>query len=162
MAGDPTAVMNRYRDAYRVANTIVAIGNTIKILGIVVWILLILGLLYLGSRGSSGFLQQESSLAIALIAGVIGGAPVALLFWLLGILVNSQGQILLASLDEAVNTSPFLTNEQKAEAMSLPRTVVPSASEAENPTGTRRTCTACGKANEPDESFCVHCGTALA
>jgi hypothetical protein len=44
---------------------------------------------------------------------------VGLLFYLLGVLVAAQGQTLLASLDSAVNSSPFLTNHQKAEILSL-------------------------------------------
>jgi hypothetical protein len=44
---------------------------------------------------------------------------VGLLFYLLGVLVAAQGQILLASLDSAVNSSPLLTNDQKAEILSL-------------------------------------------
>jgi hypothetical protein len=40
--------------------------------------------------------------------------------YVLGILVSAQGQILKASLDNAVNGSPFLTNEHRAKVMSLP------------------------------------------
>jgi hypothetical protein len=44
---------------------------------------------------------------------------VGIQFYLLGVLVSAQGQILKASLDSAVNGSPFLTNEQRAKIMSL-------------------------------------------
>jgi hypothetical protein len=48
------------------------------------------------------------------LAGFIG-----LLFFLLAVLIRAQGQILKASLDSAVNSSPFLTNDQRPKIMSL-------------------------------------------
>jgi hypothetical protein len=54
---------------------------------------------------------------------LFGGLLVAAIwfgvFFVLGIIVSAQGEILKANLDGAVNTSPFMTNEQKAQAMDL-------------------------------------------
>jgi hypothetical protein len=55
---------------------------------------------------------------------VVGGAIVLgfvvwLPFWILGVVVAAQGQILKAVLDTAVNSSPFLSNDEKAKIMSL-------------------------------------------
>jgi hypothetical protein len=35
-------------------------------------------------------------------------------------MISAQGQTLLAQADAAIHTSPFLTEEEKAKAMSLP------------------------------------------
>lgn len=53
-----------------------------------------------------------------LIAIVLGGL-VGLLLYVVGVIVAAQGQMLKATLDSAVNSSPFLTHEHKAEIMSL-------------------------------------------
>ena len=52
---------------------------------------------------------------LALLWAVIVGVPL----YVLGILVSAQGQILKATLDSAVTNSPFLTEDQMAEVMSL-------------------------------------------
>jgi hypothetical protein len=46
-------------------------------------------------------------------AGLIFGGTLLLLLWVLGTFVSALGQILKAILDTAVNTSPFLTSEEK-------------------------------------------------
>jgi hypothetical protein len=104
------AVMGRYRDAYRVANVIISAGNTIKGIGLVLAV--IIALLALITASKVGIL--------ALFAGVIPAATIGLLSWLSGVLLTSQGQLLLASLDGVVGASPFLTDDEKSEAMSLP------------------------------------------
>jgi hypothetical protein len=55
------------------------------------------------------------------LMGFLGGVLVAgfwfALFFVFGIAVSAQGQVLQAGLDTAVNTSPFLSNQEKAEVM---------------------------------------------
>jgi hypothetical protein len=51
------------------------------------------------------------------VVGLIGAVFVGGQFYLLGLIVMAQGQILKASLDGAVNSSPFLQNEQRAKIM---------------------------------------------
>ena len=113
-----SAVVQRYRDAYRVGHTIVAIGNVIKVVGFV----LAAAILLLSLLGGAALGQRSGSAAFGslLFGGVVAGT-VGLLFWLLGVLISSQGQVLLASLDVAVNGSPFITDDDRAAAMSLPR-----------------------------------------
>jgi hypothetical protein len=50
---------------------------------------------------------------ILLLTGVGFGFISMFLFWLAGTIVSAVGQILKAILDTAVNTSPFLTPEEK-------------------------------------------------
>ena len=64
--------------------------------------------------------QSVASAGVALLGGVIFGGIWFGLFFVLGILVSAQGQILKATLDSAVNTSPFLTNDEKAKVIDIP------------------------------------------
>ena len=96
--------MNRYRDAYLVARTIITVGGVVKSVGVVLAIVVTLVAL----------LKFKMELA-SVLAGLVIGVPL----YVLGILVSAQGQILKATLDTAVNGSPHLSNDQKAETMSL-------------------------------------------
>ncbi len=51
------------------------------------------------------------AVAFALVLGLMG--------FILGMLISAQGQILMASLDGSVNTSPFLSEAGKAKVMGL-------------------------------------------
>lgn len=53
------------------------------------------------------------------VMGMLFAAFVGVLFYLFGVIVSAQGQILKASLDGALNNSPFLTNDHRARIMSL-------------------------------------------
>ncbi|MGH9383727.1 MAG: hypothetical protein ACRD2N_05515 [Vicinamibacterales bacterium] len=106
-------VVHRYRDAYRVGRALVALGNGIKRVGA------ILGPLIVVLAASSGNGQLSFVLGGGVIAVVVGG-----LFWVCGVLVAAQGQILEATLDNAVASSHFLTDGERADAMSLPREVI--------------------------------------
>ena len=114
---DPTielaavGVAKRYIDGYRVAQTIIAIGNVIKAIGAGVG-----GLLALVSFAAIS--QSGSGVFIGFI-GIVLGVVIGLVLFLLGVVVAAQGQLLLAALDTAVNSSPFLTDEEKTKAMSL-------------------------------------------
>lgn len=113
-SNEVASLMKRYSDAYIVAKTINGFGGLIKIIGIIVAVLLVLiGFVVANKNGPR---DPVSYLGIAGIAlGVISGG----LFYVIGVLVSAQGQILKASLDNAVNSSPFLTNEHRAKIMSL-------------------------------------------
>ena len=76
-----------------------------KITGIVVGSAIILLSLFAGSAFG--------------IFGLVFGAFVGGIIYLLGTLISAQGQILLAQADSAVHSSPFMTNEERAKVMSL-------------------------------------------
>jgi len=107
-------VVRRYTDAYRLGRTIVWVGSLVKIVGIVAGLLI--GLI---SAGLAGQMGGRSSASGALILGVIVGGCAWFVFWVIGVLVSAQGQILKANIDEAVNTSPFLVDDQRVRIMSL-------------------------------------------
>lgn len=100
----------RYKDAYRVARTVTLVGEFIKAIGFLLIIATVV-IIYLA--------VNQSGSGIPLVGAFIG-APIAAFFFLMGVLVSAQGQILKASLDGAVNNSPFLTHKQRAMVMSLP------------------------------------------
>jgi hypothetical protein len=109
--GSPvTAVVNRYQDAYLVGAALVGLGNTIKIVGAVLAGIIVLGSLSVGSE-------------VLTVAGVFLAAIGGGLFWVCGVIVAAQGQILRATLDDAVASSRFLTDHERADAMGLPRSV---------------------------------------
>jgi len=107
------ALMSRYWDAYVVAKVTVGFGESIKAVAMILAVLIILAaLLIAGSVGGGGAV-------LTFLLGVIGAAFVGGQFYLLGLIVMAQGQILRASLDGAVNSSPFLENHHRAKIMSL-------------------------------------------
>lgn len=112
------SVMSRYRDAYHVARATTAIGGTVKVIGIVLASLVVLvciasALSQINERG--GMLVLIAAVFMGLIVSLIFGIPV----YVMGILVSAHGQVLKATLDSAVHTSPFLTDDQKLKVMSL-------------------------------------------
>ena len=108
-------VVNRYRDAYRVGAALVGLGNGIKILGAI-----LSGIIILGSLSSASDRFGGGALALT---GVFSAVVVGGLFWVCGVMVAAQGQILRATLDTAVASSHFLTDTERADAMGLPRAV---------------------------------------
>lgn len=113
ISSQASAIIKRYKDAYLYARWVDGIGRFIKAIGIILAILLILAMLFVGNY--TGY-----NLVVSLLAGIILGVLIGVPFYIGGILVSAGAQILKASLDSAVNSSPFLTNEHRAKIMSLP------------------------------------------
>jgi hypothetical protein len=168
-------VVQRYRDAYGGGNTIVGIGATIKVIGIVLaGLILLMSLL-----GGDAISDQVGGVGFAsILTGGIGATIVGLLFWLAGVLVSAQGQILLATLDTAVNQSPFLTNEERLIAIALPNSLRPEGTrpatilagsatlsspktdqqQTEVQAGERtKNCPKCGMVNQATGFYCESC-----
>lgn len=102
------SIMTRYTDAYLIARTITGVGATVKIIGFVIGAGTALVSVVVGSQSVQ-----------YVIGGIVVGAIVAIPIYVLGILVAAQGQILKATLDSAVNTSPLLTKDEMRQIMSL-------------------------------------------
>jgi hypothetical protein len=118
--------MKRYWSAYLVARTTAGIGCAIKIFAFVSGITVAVVGLYVGQQGygSPNSIFQFGGLVVApnpifQFGGLVVGVVVVIPLYILGVLVAARGQMLKASLDEAVHTSPFLTDEQRAAVMSL-------------------------------------------
>jgi len=102
-------LMTRYRDAYWTARAINGTGQTIKVLGIALAVALALA-----GWAAAGKLGAAVGFA-ALVLGAVVGMPI----YALGVIVAAQGQILKATLDTAVNSSPLLSKEEIRGIMSL-------------------------------------------
>ncbi len=124
------AVVDRYEDAYRVARIIDWMGWAIKALGIVLASLVLCGAMYVYMSTTPPYATNQ----VTMIQGVPGiqqwgrGLTIILVIiticiglggYISGMLVSAVGQLLKSSLDSAVNSSPFLSNVQRAQAMSL-------------------------------------------
>ena len=106
------AVMKRYAGAYRIARLTDIAGHLLKAIA---FFMGIGGLVIFGFGMKTEYLEKGFAAVIALlVAGVV-----FLIFFAAGVIVSAQGQNLKANLDSAVNSSPFLTNEQRAKVMSL-------------------------------------------
>ena len=110
--GESTLLRRRYLDAYRVAKVIVWVGTVVKTVGKVCGLVAFL-------VGAIGAQHQTDAIIVQLIAGLLFGGMVFLFFFVIGVFISAQGEILKATLDTAVNSSPFLNNESRAEIMSL-------------------------------------------
>jgi hypothetical protein len=119
---DAMALTRRYKDAYRVANVVVGAGNLIKGIGIVVAIIIALGSFALGTQANG-----DTGMAI-MVAGVAFAVVVGLMLFIGGVLTAAQGQVLQASLDSAVNSSPFLNNDHRKDILALSQSQATDAS----------------------------------
>jgi hypothetical protein len=64
------------------------------------------------------------------VVGILVGVLVGMGIYILGMLIAAQGQVLVALLDTALNTSPYLDADTRAMAMSLANPVNTSTSKA--------------------------------
>lgn len=119
MEANHSALIERYRDAYRLASSIVGFGATLKTVGVILGGLVILVTLGSESTFRSGALFPEPNSPPLTIAGLCAGLCVVAAFWVCGVLVAAQGQVLRATLDGAVAVSPFLDNAARAIAMGV-------------------------------------------
>lgn len=111
------AAIERYHHLYRVAEKAIDFAETVKLTGIFLsGILVITGLIaYQVNRADhSGF----PTLAVSLIACAI---PMVLAAHLWEMVFSAVGHLLEAAVDSAVNSSPFLSNPDRAQVISLGR-----------------------------------------
>jgi hypothetical protein len=106
-------LVGRYGDAYLLSRAMVAIGNAVKVIGVVLAVLIVAGTFIFTSHG-----RGDASL-FQLLIGLVPATLVGMVCYALGTLVAEAGQILKATLDIAVNTSPFLSNDLRAETMAI-------------------------------------------
>jgi hypothetical protein len=104
-----TGNSKRYTDAYRVASALIAFGTTVKVIGAAVAVIIVL----------AGIASSDSLGSHGLIGGLLIACIIGLIFWIAGVLVTALGQFLRASVDTAVNTSPFLSDAEKAKMMGI-------------------------------------------
>ena len=117
--------VSRYHHGYRVAQSINGLGRLCKFVGLAAGLLVVIfGIL--GSEtvmrpnpAMTGVADLQAQHNIYLLSVIFFGAFVAFFGWVAGVVIAGYGQHLKAALDQAVNTSPFLTDSQRAELMRL-------------------------------------------
>ncbi|HLM80102.1 MAG TPA: hypothetical protein VK302_05660 [Terriglobales bacterium] len=112
---ESTIIIERYQDAYRAAEATVAFGETVRLGGVVLGGIVLVGALVeflLNPAEHSGFPVVFASLVACVVFVVLISQILAMGF-------HGQGQLLKAALDSGVNSSPFLTNAQRARVLSL-------------------------------------------
>lgn len=115
---ESVAAIERYQDSYRAAEKEIAFGESVWFAGIVVGgVILVASLVefLLNPAEHHGFpVVFASFIACAVL--------VVLVSQVLGTVIRGQGQLLSAAVDSDVNSSPFLSNAQRARTMRLKKT----------------------------------------
>jgi hypothetical protein len=114
---DPAAkAVIRYRDGYRAARFINTVGRMVKVIGLILGVAVVgLGMMITQSvLGAS----RDPGLLLFFFFG-LSGAIVWGLFFAFGVVLSALGRQLMAELDTAVHSSPFLDLPAKARAMEL-------------------------------------------
>jgi|GEM_PF-676644 len=102
-------LLQRYLDAYRIANGTILLGTIIK------WGSVILAAIIIIASATESKSQGELVIASAIAFGI----AIAIVGFALGVMISAQGQIMLATVDTAVNTSPFATMGEKAKIIGI-------------------------------------------
>jgi hypothetical protein len=118
-------VISRYQDGYRLARTISGLSQICKGVGVLTGLFVIL----FGVMGSETVMRPNPSMVgvanlqsqhyIYLLSVIFFGALIAMIGWVAGVVLDGYGQQLKATLDTAINVSPFLTNADRAQVMRL-------------------------------------------
>ena len=110
--GGKRSITSRYKDAYLTGRALTGLGALVKFVAVIVYVCVLLGGALAGARFSG-------SMVVGVIAGAVAGFIACIPIYTMGILVAAQGQILKATLDTAVNTSPLLNEDEMRQIMSL-------------------------------------------
>lgn len=145
-----TALERRYSDAYATARVVDGFGGTVKAVGFAFAALGLLVGFLLGSQGTAGFI-----LAVAAAAVAIG---IAILIYIFGTLISAQGQILKATLDTAVNSSPLLPDQSRIRIMSLPVARAGAGGVHQQQIESSWRCASCNTKNDGAQPRCGSCG----
>jgi hypothetical protein len=113
LAVDQDALVKRYLDAYRVARATVAIiGLVLRALALCLAGLCLFAALAGGNWSiANQLLASTGPVLMGAVAAVAAGVPL----YARGILVCAIGQVLRATLDTAVGTSPFFDQDRMAQ-----------------------------------------------
>jgi hypothetical protein len=114
-SNDSTAAIKRYQDSYRVADGVVTFGQSVKLAGIFVG-----GVIFVAGLVEFILNPAEHHGFAVIFASLIACAVLLILIsQILAMGLRGEGHLLKAALDSDVNSSPFLSNTQRARAMSL-------------------------------------------
>lgn len=111
-------IIKRYNDAYRHARFVIFVGTCVKILGFFAGIAVAIAGWITAQNVFPGRHEQLEHDSVA-GGSILGGVMLFASIYIVGLLIRAAGQMLLAALDSAVHSSPFLSNDEKAESMRL-------------------------------------------
>jgi hypothetical protein len=107
----------RYEDAYTHAHWVVQAGKLIQTVGWTLGAFVFCGAIFAAHTVLTPLTPTADWLRPAGL--VVGAIITVFLFWLVGQLLCVRGEDLEATLDSAVNSSPFLSDEQRAMVMGI-------------------------------------------
>jgi hypothetical protein len=114
-SSEATTTIERYQAAYRAADRTIAFAETVRVAGI-----FLAGVLFVSAVVTFQMSPAERSGFPVVCASLIACAVLMILIsHALSMGFQTQGQLLETALDSAVNSSPFLSNAQRARIMSL-------------------------------------------
>lgn len=120
------ATMRRYSFGYAHARMVDGFGVFAIIVGIIVVVVALMAGVAIGggleaemNRGILGGSARGTGVVLGVLIFSLG-LGIGGVFFLFGMLFRAEGQRLKASFDSAVNSSPFLTDIDRAKVMSLP------------------------------------------
>lgn len=102
----------RYKDAYTVANFVNGLAEVVKIGSLLAGLGVIVLDFVWNDRGSVG-------VSPFLIMGIVAGGLIGVVGYVWGVMIAARGQMLLAAIDGAVNSSTLLSNTRKAEILGV-------------------------------------------
>jgi hypothetical protein len=102
----------RYSDAYAIASGLVQLGRIVKYVSMSVGGLVAFMSLFM-------LLQQTFIFILFAAVGIIVGIMVGFFGFAAGVMISAQGQIMLAMIDTAVNTSPLVSATENAYLIGL-------------------------------------------
>ncbi len=155
------ALSKRYRQAYQVAHGIIRFGDIVRLVSLGIGALIVLASSIAAASPYFGIYEFFIGLLVAMFVACTG--------WVGGTLMQASGQIMQASLDTAVNTSPLFDNELKAKfffgilqvqianEVASPIRTFWSLGVTTPPMNPMKTCSHCGWNNPLDHKFCVKC-----
>jgi hypothetical protein len=108
---------DRYEDAYLHARGLLQAGDLIQTVGWALGAFIFCGAIFAAHTVTKPLTPAADWLPPAGLA--IGAIMTIFFFWLVGLLLCARGEHLNASVDSAVNSSPFLSDAQRAKVMSL-------------------------------------------
>lgn len=114
-SSEGTRAIERYRQAYQVAQTTMGFAETVRLGGIFsggVFVVAATIAYQLSRAWHSGFPVTSLSLLACAVVAILASHVWEKIF-------QVQGRLLEMTADSAVNSSPFLSNTQRAAAMSL-------------------------------------------
>ena len=112
-------LVKRYKDGYTVATVVVSFGRALKFFGFFFGVGILTAGALIGDGATRGS-NQNHLFTVYIIGSLIVGLFTWFVFYVAGVIVSCQGQVLRANLDEAVYVCPFFSEANKIIAANLP------------------------------------------